>query len=102
MDWLGVVAIGLVLFVSRRLILGRWRQYRIGHRKAAALWASTLPLTLVVLWTIKGIESLPDLLLLGGLVLLTFGSTYLMALWFLRAIAGEMDPPSSSGYRRRP
>ena len=102
MNWLGVVALGALLLISRRLILTRWRQYRIGHRAAAALWASTIPLILVILWAAQGIDSVVDPLFLAGLVLLIFGSTYLMALWFLRAMGGEMDPPSSSGYRRRP
>ncbi|MGH2470938.1 MAG: hypothetical protein ACRDG6_00835 [Candidatus Limnocylindria bacterium] len=102
MEWLGFVALGVLLFISRLAILGRWRSYRFSHRQAAALWALATPLILVALWVIGGIDSLSELLLLGGLVALTFGSTYAMALFFLRAFGGEMDPPSSSGYRRRP
>ena len=83
-------------------ILQRWRSYRLGHRQAALLLASPAPLILVVLWVIRGIERLDDLLLLGALVAWTFGSTYAIRLFFLRALGGEMDPPSSSGYRRRP
>jgi hypothetical protein len=102
MEWLGVVALGALLLISRRLILGRWRRYEFSHRQAAALWASGMPLILVVLWVVSGIDSLNQLLLLAALVALTFGSTYVIALFFLRAFGGEMDPPSSSGYRRRP
>lgn len=102
MDWLGFVAIGVALLISRRVILGRWRRYEIGHRTAAALWASTVPVVLVILWAVRGIDGMNDLLVLGGLVALTSVPTFLMALWFLRAMGGEMDPPSSSGYRRRP
>jgi len=101
-EWIGVVAIGILLLISRRLVLGRWRRYELSHRKAAALWASAFPLLLVVLWVSRGIDSLNQLLLLGLLVGLTFGSTFAIALFFLRAFGGEMDPPSSSGYRRRP
>jgi hypothetical protein len=102
MEWLGVVALGALLLISRRLILGRWRRYEFSHRQAAALWASGTPLILVVLWVVSGIDSLNQLLLLSALVALTFGSTHVIALFFLRAFGGEMDPPSSSGYRRRP
>jgi fucose permease len=101
-EWLGVVALGILLLISRRLILGRWRRYELSHRKAAALWASVFPLLLVVSWLFRGIDSLNQLLLLSGLVGLTFGSTFAIALYFLRAFGGEMDPPSSSGYRHRP
>jgi hypothetical protein len=101
-EWLGFGALGVLLFISRVAILGRWRTYRFSHRQAAALWASPTPLILVVLWVIRGIGSLDELLLLGGLVAFAFGSTYAIALFFLKAIGGEMDPPSSSGYRRRP
>ncbi len=102
MDWLGVVALGALLLISRRLILGRWRRYEFSHRQAAALWALGMPLTLVVVWVVSGIDSLNQLLLLAALVALTFGSTYVIALFFMRAFGGEMDPPASSGYRRRP
>jgi hypothetical protein len=102
MEWLGVVALGALLLISRRLILGRWRRYEFSHRQAAALQASGMPLILVVLWVVNGIDSLSQLLLLAALVALTFGSTYFIALFFLRAFGGEMDPPPSSGYRRRP
>jgi hypothetical protein len=102
-EWLGFAALGVLLLISRVAILGRWRSYRFSHRQAAALWASPMPLILAVLWVvIGGIDSLNELLFLGGLVALIFGSTYAMALFFLRAFGGEMDPPSSSGYRRRP
>jgi hypothetical protein len=102
MEWLGFAALGVLLLVWRLAILGRWRAYRLSHRQAAALRASPLPLILVVLFVIRGIDSLNELLLLAGLVVLTFGSTYAIALFFLKAFGGEMDPPSSSGYRRRP
>jgi hypothetical protein len=101
-EWLGFAAIGLLLLISRLWILQRWRSYRLSHRQAALLLAAATPLILVVLWVIRGIGGLDDLLLLGGLVALTFGSTYAIRLFFLRACGGEMDPPSSSGYRRRP
>jgi hypothetical protein len=60
------------------------------------------PLILVVLFAVRGINSLAEALLLGGLVALTFTSTFAFAEFFFRAIGGEMDPPASSGYRRRP
>jgi hypothetical protein len=101
-EWLGFAVLGLLVFVSRVAILGRWRSYRFSHRQAAALWALPMPLIVVVMLLIRGIDSLDELLFLGGLLALTFGSTYATALFFLKAFGGEMDPPSSSGYRRRP
>jgi hypothetical protein len=101
-EWLGFAALGLLLLFSRIWILQRWRSYRLSHRQAALLLASATPLILVVLFVVRGIGGLDDLLLLGGLVTLTFGSAYAIRVFFLRAVGGEMDPPSSSGYRRRP
>jgi len=40
--------------------------------------------------------------LLGGLVVLTFVPAYAWVEFLFRAFGGEMDPPSSSGYQRRP
>ena len=102
MEWLGLVALSIVLLISRVLIFGRWRRYEFGHRQAAALWASTTPLILVALFLLRGIHDADQVLLLAGLVILAFGSSYVIAAFFLRAWGGEMDPPSSSGYRRRP
>jgi hypothetical protein len=102
MEWLGLAALVVVLALSRLYILGRWRNYRFTHRQAAALWASATPLIPVGLWIVHGIDGFNDVLFLGGLVALTFSFRYAMALFFLRAFGGEMDPPSSSGYRRRP
>jgi hypothetical protein len=101
-EWLGFAALGVPLLIFRLGILQRWRSYRLSHRQAALLLASPAPLILVAVSVIRGIEGLDDLLLLGALVALTFGSTYAIRLFFLRAFGGEMDPPSSSGYRRRP
>ena len=86
----------------RRLIFARWRRYQLSHRQTALLWASVTPLILVVLFVSRGVDTVDGVLLLGGLVALTFGSTFVFAEYFFRAIGGEMDPPSSSGYRRRP
>lgn len=102
MDLLGYVALGILLLISRRLLLGRWRRYELSRRQAAAFWASTTPLILVVLFAIRGIHGLGEVLVLTGLVAFTFATSYAIALYFLRAFGGEMDPPTSSGYRRRP
>lgn len=101
-EWLGWVVLLSLLVLSRRFIFGRWRRYEFSHRQAAALWASATPVVLVVLFLVRGIETIEQLLFLAGLVILTFASSYAIALFFLRAFGGEMDPPSSSGYRRRP
>jgi fucose permease len=101
-ELLGYLALGGLLLISRVLLFGRWRRYELSHRQAAAFWASTTPLLLVVFFAIRGIDSLGGGLVLGGLVAFTFATSYAIALYFLRAFGGEMDPPTSSGYRRRP
>jgi uncharacterized membrane protein len=100
--WPGFVALGVLAFIARRLIFWRWRRSRLGHRQAAALWASIIPLILVVIFAMHGINSFDEALLLGGLVVLTFVPSYAMIEFMLRAFGGEMDPPQSSRYRRRP
>jgi hypothetical protein len=101
-EWPGVIAMGVLLLVVRGLIMRRWRSYKFSHRQAAALYASVIPLMLFVGLAVVGIDSLELLLVDLALVLFVFGSTFLMVEWFLRALGGEMDPPASRGYRRRP
>jgi uncharacterized membrane protein len=101
-EWLGFVVLAALVLIGRRLIFWQWRRHRLGHRQAAALWASVVPLILVAMFAIRGIDSLDDVLLLGGLVVLTFVPAYAWVEFLLRAFGGEMDPPSSSGYQRRP
>jgi hypothetical protein len=57
---------------------------------------------LVVGSAIIGNPGLEQLLFGVGLALFVFGSQYVIALFFLRAFGGEMDPQASRGYRRRP
>jgi hypothetical protein len=101
-EWLGFIALGVLILVVRRLILERWRSYQLSHRQAAALYASVIPLILVAGFAVVGISSLEQLLVDLFIVLFVFGSTYVIAEFFLRAFGGEMDPPASRGYRRRP
>jgi hypothetical protein len=101
-EWRGVVAMGVLLLVARGLIFQRWRSYKFSHRQAAALYASVVPLLLFVGLSVVGIGSLEQLLVDLALVLFVFGSTFFTVEWFLRALGGEMDPPASRGYRRRP
>jgi len=103
-DWPGFAALAALialLVVVRLLILSRWRSYRLSHRRAAALYASVAPLMLVAGFAILGTPG-PALLIIVGVALFIFGSTYVIAAFFLRAFGGEMDPPESRGYRRRP
>ena len=102
MEWLGVVAMAALLLVVRGLILRRWRSYKFSHRQAAALYASVIPLMLFAGFAVVGIGSLERLLVALAIVLIVFCSTFLIVEWFLRALGGEMDPPASRGYRRRP
>ena len=102
MDLPGYLALGVLLLISRIVLFGRWRRYEMGHRATAAVWAATTPLILVVLFAIRGIDSLGEVALLVVLASLTFATSYAIALYFLRAFGGEMDPRTSSGYRRRP
>jgi hypothetical protein len=102
MEWLGFIALVALLLVVRRLILWRWRNYRLSHRQAAALYTAVMPLVLLIAFAINGIGSLGQLLLVVGIALFVFGSTYAFAEFFLRAMSGETDPPGSRGYRRRP
>jgi hypothetical protein len=101
-EWPGLIAMGVLLIVVRALIVGRWRSYKLSHRQAAALYASVMPAILLAWFAIMGIGSLEQLLLDLAIVLFLFGSTFLIVEWFLRALGGEMDPPASRGYRRRP
>ncbi len=57
---------------------------------------------LAVGFAIRGIDGVTEVLFLAGLVVFTFATTYPIALFFLRMFGGEMDPPTSPGYRRRP
>jgi len=104
MDWrslIAILALVALLVIVRVLIFSRWRSYRLGHRQAAALHAAVVPLLMVAAFTFVGAPREGFLLVVGS-ALFTFGSTYLIAVFFLRAFGGEMDPPSSRGYRRRP
>ena len=102
MDLLGYLALGVLILISRVLLFGRWRRYELSHRQAAAIWALTTPMILVVGFAIRGIGSVTEVLFLAGLVGFTFATSYVIALFFLRMFGGEMDPPTSPGYRRRP
>ena len=102
MDLPGYLALGVLLLISRLVLFGRWRRYEMGHRTTAAVWAATTPLILVVLFAIRGIDSLGKVVLLVVLAGLTFAASYAIALYFLRVFGGEMDPKTSSGYRHRP
>jgi hypothetical protein len=99
---LGYLALGVLLLISRHLLFARWRRNELSHRQTAGLWAATTPLILAVLFAIRGIDTFGEVLVLTGLVAFTFATSYAIALYFLRAFGGEMDPPTSSGYRRRP
>jgi hypothetical protein len=101
-EWLGFIAIAALLIVVRGLIFSRWRSYELTHRRAAALYGSVIPLMLFAGFAVAGIDSLEQLVIDLALVLLIFGSTFVIVEWFLRAFGGEMDPPASRGYRRRP
>lgn len=58
---------------------------------------------MVLVWfVIAGVGSIEQLLIDVVIVLVIFGATYVIAEFFLRALGGEMDPPASRGYRRRP
>ena len=102
MDLPGYLALGVLLLISRVLLFGRWRRYQLSHRQVAAIWALTTPMILLVGFAIRGIDSVSEVLFLAGLVVFTFATSYAIALYFLRMFGGEMDPPTSSGYRRRP
>jgi hypothetical protein len=98
-EWPGFVALVILLAVARVLIFWRWRSYRLDHRQAAGLYASVIPLLLIVGFAIYGSGQF----FLGlGIAAFVFGSTFIVAEFFLRAFGGEMDPPASRGYRRRP
>jgi hypothetical protein len=104
-DWpsfIAIIALVALLVVVRLLIFSRWRSYRLSHRQAAALYASVAPLVILASFAIMGIPGLAELVFYVGLALFAFGSTYVIAVFFLRAFGGEMDPPASRGYRRRP
>jgi len=101
-DLPGYLALGVLLLISRVLLFGRWRRYQLSHRQVAAIWALTTPMILLVGFAIRGIDSVSEVLFLAGLVVFTFATSYAIALYFLRMFGGEMDPPTSSGYRRRP
>ena len=102
MDLPGYLALGVLLLISRVLLFGRWRRYQLSHRQVAAIWALTTPMILLVGFAIRGIDSVREVLFLAGLVVFTFATSYAIALYFLRMFGGEMDPPTSPGYRRRP
>ncbi|TMC01354.1 MAG: hypothetical protein E6J35_11070 [Chloroflexi bacterium] len=102
MEWPGFIALVGLLLVVRLLVFQRWRSYRLSHRQAATLYASVIPLMLIAGFAFLGIGSLGQLLFDVGLALFVFGSTFVLAEFFLRAFGGEMDPPASHGYRRRP
>jgi hypothetical protein len=103
-DWpsfVALVALVALLAVGRLLILSRWRSYRLSHRQAAALYAALVPLLLVAGFAFMGASG-QGFVLIVGVALAAFASTYAIAVFFLRAFGGEMDPPASRGYRRRP
>ena len=102
MEWPGIVALVMLLGVGRVLIFWRWRSYRLSHRQAAALYASVIPLLLIVGFAVTGASNFAQFLIGLGLAVFVFGATYVVAHFFLRAFGGEMDPPASRGYRRRP
>ena len=102
MDLPGYLALGVLLLISRVLLFGRWRRYQLSHRQVAAIWALTTPMILLVGFAIRGIDSLGEVPLLAGLIAFTFATSYPMAVFFLRTFGGEMDPPTTPGYRRRP
>ena len=102
MDLPGYLALGVLLLISRVLLFGRWRRYQLSHRQVAAIWALTTPMILLVGFAIRGIDSVSEVLFLAGLVVFTFATSYAIALYSLRMFGGEMDPPTSPGYRRRP
>ena len=102
MEWLGFIALAMLLVVVRGFIFRRWRSYEFSHRQAAALYASVIPLMLFAGFAVVGIDSLEQLLVDLVFVVFIFCSTFLFVQWFLRALGGEMDPPASRGYRRRP
>ena len=84
MDLIGYLALGVLLLISRLLLFGRWRRYESSHRQAAALWASTTPMILLVVFAIRGIDNPGEVLLLAGMIAFTFGISYAIALLYLR------------------
>src|SRR5207237_8357521 len=83
-DLPGGLALGVLLLIPPLVLFGRSRRYEMGHRTTAAVWAATTPLVLVVLFAIRGIDSLGEVVLLVVLAGLTFAASYAIELYFLR------------------
>jgi len=96
---LALVVVATVRWLLRRFLFDRWRNGQLSHEKTAAVVTFLGPAGIALaLLAATGNASLP--VVAAGLVALALA--YRFAVLILRWLAGEYDPPSSSGYRRRP